>query len=1048
MKKKLKADSVDELFEIVKAVQNGEDPEEYAKRKRREALEAEREAEEAEKRKRQEERERAEAVKRKRREEREKAETARRQQQEEREQAEAGKRQQQEEYEKAARLSDTGSDEEDFERLLEEDSEEGLDGLKSAMQQLRGSLGMAAAFLGEKGRAAKEALTGWKENLTEAKPQTEAHRTVEAKPQTEAHRTAGTESQTEAHRTAEAEPQTEAHRTAEAEPQTDHGQTDAPKIHIIEEQPSAGYSVAGSDEERMGEDRTRELGRVHLTDIEKEPIGKTRRRYGAKSVSEESETIGKRILHSLHMDPVSEEPEEYAAETRDSHTARGGSPSRRTNDAKKPDRSVDEIDADSIDLDTVQILDRLLDVYTTQNKEAAAPEQPQKAAQPKTISEQPEETEAAQPKAISKQPGETETAQPKAISEQPEETETAQPNTDSVQTEGTPEPKDSPAEKTGILHAAKKRAMVLCSAAAAIVLVVAAVSCMVYRSAQIKEKQKYVTAEEGLTITVENQPAEWCQTCELTMKISVKNGESSSIEIDGTAVEPNEKGYVTVEAQKTPLEVTVTTAEKTLTASVEIPMLDSDAPVVTADLSGGQITLTATDARSGVAQIRYAVVKDDDWLQLPQYQNYSEPIAFEEDCLYYFYAVDQAGNSSSPAVSNMVTAQSFVLSESELTLYPESTAYLTTEVTPSDAILTNLKYESSNTDVALVNSSGLVTAVAEGSALIKATADGVDMATCIVNVVQEAVITVSAIGDCTLGTYKGSVTSTNFDTYYSMYGASWFFQNVSEILSNDDLTFANLEGPLTDSTNAADKTYAFKGDPSYTEILQDGSIEVVTLANNHSSDYGSEGLSDTKENLTAAGIDYCTGDTIAYQEISGVKIACIGIYELPTGLGCETQVRETIAEAQSEGAQLIIVAFHWGTEKENYADEIQQSLAHTAIDCGADLVVGHHPHVLQGIEKYNGKYIVYSLGNFCFGGNANPSDKDTMIFRQTFTIGTDGAALDDAIEIIPCTISSASGYNDYCPTPATGSAADEIMERINEYSEEFGDITYTASTGL
>jgi len=97
-------------------------------------------------------------------------------------------------------------------------------------------------------------------------------------------------------------------------------------------------------------------------------------------------------------------------------------------------------------------------------------------------------------------------------------------------------------------------------------------------------------------------------------------------------------------------------------------------------------------------------------------------------------------------------------------------------------------------------------------------------------------------------------------------------------------------------------------------------------------------------------------------------------------------------------------------------------------------VVGHHPHVLQGIEKYNGKYIVYSLANFCFGGNSNPSDKDTMIFQQTFTIQNQEVEKDDNIQIIPCSVSSESGYNNYQPTPAEGEEKDRIQEKIDQLS--------------
>ena len=113
---------------------------------------------------------------------------------------------------------------------------------------------------------------------------------------------------------------------------------------------------------------------------------------------------------------------------------------------------------------------------------------------------------------------------------------------------------------------------------------------------------------------------------------------------------------------------------------------------------------------------------------------------------------------------------------------------------------------------------------------------------------------------------------------------------------------------------------------------------------------------------------------------------------------------------------------------------IAKTLAHLAIDQGADLVVGHHPHVLQGIEKYQGKNIVYSLGNFCFGGNKNPSDKDTMIFQQTFTVENGKLAEDDVTNIIPCSLSSESGYNNYQPMVLEGSEKERVLQKIEDFS--------------
>ena len=165
-------------------------------------------------------------------------------------------------------------------------------------------------------------------------------------------------------------------------------------------------------------------------------------------------------------------------------------------------------------------------------------------------------------------------------------------------------------------------------------------------------------------------------------------------------------------------------------------------------------------------------------------------------------------------------------------------------------------------------------------------------------------------------------------------------------------------------------------------------------------------------------------------EIKGIKVGLVGTYELAEGIGCREGMIDSINSLKAQGAQLIIASFHWGTEKEYYPDEVQKELAHGAIDAGAHLVLGHHPHVLQGIEKYHGRYICYSLGNFCFGGNKNPSDKDTMIFRQTFTIRGNEVAQDDVVEKIPCSLSSSSSHNNYQPTPAEGSEKERIQQKI------------------
>ncbi|WP_448782859.1 CapA family protein [Blautia sp.] len=295
-------------------------------------------------------------------------------------------------------------------------------------------------------------------------------------------------------------------------------------------------------------------------------------------------------------------------------------------------------------------------------------------------------------------------------------------------------------------------------------------------------------------------------------------------------------------------------------------------------------------------------------------------------------------------------------------------------------------------------------------------------------------LTLSVVGDCTLGTDETFDYDTSLNAYYENYGVDYFLQNVRSIFSADDLTIANFEGTLTDSDEREDKTFAFKAPASYASILSDSSVEAVNTANNHSHDYGDQSFDDTLAALDDAGIVHFGYDETAVMDIKGIKVGLVGIYELYDHLGREQQLKDNIAKVKADGAQLIVVIFHWGNETETVPDSNQTTLGRMAIDLGADLVCGHHPHVLQGIETYKGKNIVYSLGNFCFGGNSSPSDMDTMIYQQTFTIDADGVKNDNVTNIIPCSISSAAydGYNNYQPTPAEGDEATRILEKINE----------------
>lgn len=301
-------------------------------------------------------------------------------------------------------------------------------------------------------------------------------------------------------------------------------------------------------------------------------------------------------------------------------------------------------------------------------------------------------------------------------------------------------------------------------------------------------------------------------------------------------------------------------------------------------------------------------------------------------------------------------------------------------------------------------------------------------------------VTISAAGDVTLGTHQEQDYWASFrQAYDQAEDESYFFANVYDIFSTDDMTLVNLEGPLTYAEEAREgQVYSIKGDPEYANILTAGSVEAVSLGNNHMLDYQQQGREDTIRAVEEAGIIYACEKTVGIYEVKGVNIGMISVNEVSQGSLVENTIQKGIAELQEQGADLILVSCHWGVEREYYPEDYQKILGEKCIDWGADLVIGHHPHVLQGIDEYKGKFIIYSLGNFCFGANRNPADKDSMIFQQTFTFIDGQKQEDQVVRVIPCSVSSVPERNNFQPTPAEGEEKARIISRINEFSLEFG----------
>lgn len=271
--------------------------------------------------------------------------------------------------------------------------------------------------------------------------------------------------------------------------------------------------------------------------------------------------------------------------------------------------------------------------------------------------------------------------------------------------------------------------------------------------------------------------------------------------------------------------------------------------------------------------------------------------------------------------------------------------------------------------------------------------------------------TISMVGDCTL-------TSSQYNDHFESVldgDMSWPFSGTIQYFEDDYLTIANLECSFSDTPLSGTGTFQFCGAAENVQILLDGSVEFVTLANNHTMDFGQTGLENTQKVLDNAGVAYAPPDgSYVYQTGDGISI---GLYAARWCAG-EQEIRAGVsALAAREDVDIVICLMHWGIEGSYQVTSGQEQLGRAAIDAGADIVYGSHPHVLQRIDEYNGGWIVNSLGNWSFGGNTAPRDRDTAIVQFTVKRDLDGTVSVEGYEAIPCCLSSTEGVNDYRPVP-------------------------------
>ena len=266
--------------------------------------------------------------------------------------------------------------------------------------------------------------------------------------------------------------------------------------------------------------------------------------------------------------------------------------------------------------------------------------------------------------------------------------------------------------------------------------------------------------------------------------------------------------------------------------------------------------------------------------------------------------------------------------------------------------------------------------------------------------------------------------------YANEHGYEYFFEKVQGLFAADDLTVVNFEGVLADNARGENKkkNFRFRGPTAYTQILKDGSIEAVNLANNHTMDYGNRGMESTVAALDAAGVARFGGKSAYVYEKDGLKIAFFGAY-----YGDFSDQR---AWYESEMARLepevnaMVFIFHAGREYAENRISVQEDYARFAIDRGADLVIMHHPHVVQGMDIVKNRSVFYSLGNFCFGGNRHAKVFESLVVSAELFFDGNGVYTGQQVNLHPAFTTGETTHNNYQPLFVSGEEAQRVLALV------------------
>lgn len=311
----------------------------------------------------------------------------------------------------------------------------------------------------------------------------------------------------------------------------------------------------------------------------------------------------------------------------------------------------------------------------------------------------------------------------------------------------------------------------------------------------------------------------------------------------------------------------------------------------------------------------------------------------------------------------------------------------------------------------------------------------------------ETEIVITAGGDAALATRKQWMNDEDaFPAYVRKYGYAYPFSGLKEIFDGDDMTFINLECVLQNNGEGEKigKMYRFRGPTEYTEILKACSVEQVNIANNHFVDFQEKGKVSTKNALRNAGIPFSGYSQIYVWEINGHKIGFGGIREQIYNQFPDMIAEET-KKLREAGCEVVIYSCHWGTEYSPLHNEKQIEMASACASAGVDIVIGTHPHVVQGVDRIGDTVVLWSLGNLCFGGTKELSVYDATLASLGLVFDEDGYKGVN-LTMIPILTSSraAERINDYRPVPAEGEDCERILQLIRDDSayDPTGNVWY------